>query len=293
MLDLPWLDERIVQWVGLKYTVLLYKVASLIVAIIILLATRHLPPLKRQFFERDPSISYYNFDDKDVCDSACLIGCGLGISFTIIFVTSFIYNKLNLDSKGLYFGHKKWEVWVSHMIGLGYATLTTAIVTNILKATIARPRPAFLYLCNYKGYYDAVHSGNFTSYNANTSPNTIGDYNSCLNFSEDTISSFPSGHASFSFACMTYSVYVLQRTFKTDNGYSFWGMLTYSPLIVALWIAGNAQILTYCTLLAILFILCYKNNNLTLLFYQFSSHFFLNALSFLFESFACSRLQAP
>jgi hypothetical protein len=239
MLNCSWLDEKAIQKVGLKNTIFLYKVIALLVVVIILLSTRHIPPLKRQFFERDPTISFYNYDDKDICNGACLIGCGLGISFTVIFATSFIYNKLSFDSEGLYFGHKKWEIWVSHMIGLGYATITTAIVTNILKATVARPRPAFFYLCNYKGYYDAVHSGNFTSYNANTTPNAIGDYNSCLNFSNDNIFSFPSGHSSFSFACMTFTVYVLQRTLKTDNGFSILGMLCYSPLIVSLWIAGK------------------------------------------------------
>jgi phosphatidate phosphatase len=110
-------------------------------------------------------------------------------------------------------------------------------VTNILKLTIARPRPVFFYLCNYKGYYDAVHSGNYTAYYAATNPDKIGDYNDCLNFTNDSVASFPSGHASFSFTCMTFTVMVLQDMLKIKNGFTLWGMLTYSPLIVSAWIA--------------------------------------------------------
>lgn len=258
MLEVPYIDKYFVHKLGYRWTFWFYRCIAVVIMVIILVATRSTVYLKmqpdRQFFERDPSLSYYNVNDYDTCDNSCLIGCSLGISLTINLVTSLFYfdsvkcNRFYDDKKEKESNYlscsggsgKKslaWETWGAHQLGLGYAILSTVIATNILKVTVARPRPSFFYLCNYKGYYNAIHSGDYTAYYASTNPNNIGDYSSCLNFHVDLIASFPSGHASLSFACMTFSVLMLQKMWKISNGFTLWGMLTYSPLIVSAWIA--------------------------------------------------------
>jgi len=71
-------------------------------------------------------------------------------------------------------------------------------------------------MCNYKGYRDALASNNFTYYLANTNPNVFGNLSDCWDntifTSWQSRSSYPSGHASYSFCGYTIfgllSIYV-------------------------------------------------------------------------------------
>ena len=94
-------------------------------------------------------------------------------------------------------------------------------------------------MSSYKGYADAVSSGNYTSYLSQTTTNAIGSYSDCLDTANlsDSISSFPSGHSSLSFAGMTFATLVLLKMFRVSDFGTLGGMLCFSPLVLASYIA--------------------------------------------------------
>jgi len=89
------------------------------------------------------------------------------------------------------------------LLGLAQAMGLTLAATNTVKFATSRPRPGFFFFCDYAGYAEALTSGNFTSYESATVAGRLGDTAFCRASAaevRDALSSFPSGHASLSFA---------------------------------------------------------------------------------------------
>jgi len=86
---------------------------------------------------------------------------------------------------------------------LALALVTNGVFSEFLKSFLGKKRPNFFAMCNYKGYRDALSANNLTNYLANTDPNHFGDMAYCLDqtvfISWQSRSSYPSGHASYSF----------------------------------------------------------------------------------------------
>jgi membrane-associated phospholipid phosphatase len=73
-----------------------------------------------------------------------------------------------------------------------------------------RPRPNFFAFCNYKGYYDAQISGDYSSYLNRTDPNAFVDHKECHPiYNLSPYASFPSGHASHTFATFTLASFII------------------------------------------------------------------------------------
>lgn len=121
--------------------------------------------------------------------------------------------------------------------------LITTSIFNTIKVIVGRHRPHFFALCNYAGYADAWASGNFSQYLSATEAGAIGSLSKCLASANvdhfDGFKSFPSGHASISFASMLYCVYLLRSILEVeeDRWISLRGILAASPLVLSTWIS--------------------------------------------------------
>jgi len=107
--------------------------------------------------------------------------------------------------------------------GVGIALFITVLLKNF----VGRLRPNFFAMCNYKGYRDAL-SGNDTLYLSLTTAGAVGSLDHCWETDIAKIHeaqySFPSGHASFAFAGLTFLTFFLfhvaPRYFKLMNSKS-------------------------------------------------------------------------
>lgn len=136
-----------------------------------------------------------------------------------------------------------WAKAISyHWLAVAQALLLTVAVTDTIKVATAFPRPNFFAYCNYAGYRDALASGNFSAYNKATAANAIGRISLCQAPEADVHEaqlSFPSGHASISFAGMTLAALFLRHALLVARGahVTLPALLAASPLILAAWIA--------------------------------------------------------
>jgi len=183
-------------------------------------------PFGRFFVERDPTLSYPYIADQSVPISFLVI-----ISYvipTIIIIGTQILFRLTKDRSKEVIDHP-CSAYTEHPlhphVGMIEALGLTLFITFILKNFVGRLRPNFFAYCNYKGYRNALMSGNFTSYNNITQAGVIGSIEFCLETSlaniNDSQSSFPSGHSSLSFAGLTflsfYLFHVAPHHFNTRN----------------------------------------------------------------------------
>lgn len=127
-------------------------------------------------------------------------------------------------------------------LGVLQALAIVFSITNLLKTMTGRQRPNFFALCNYAGYNDAITSGDFTSYFANTVFGAFGDLKKCQSdFSDvaESLRSFPSGHSSISFAGMTFAALYLRASFGVVKGVhvSVRAILSSFPWILSAYIA--------------------------------------------------------
>jgi diacylglycerol diphosphate phosphatase/phosphatidate phosphatase len=106
-------------------------------------------------------------------------------------------------------------------------------VTEYLKRGIGEPRPCAFYLCDYAGFAKAVNSGNYTNYYSETTFGKVGDFSKCVD--HDGFMSWPSGHASTSFASMLASSFLLHYTFEFQE--PIFNCVSYFPLIISTYIS--------------------------------------------------------
>lgn len=231
------------EWKSVKLSYI-SLVGAFIAFIIILGSTLKIENHHAQFFERDPALSYYFNGDQVPSHMLHLIT--YPISYGIVVVFSVLSRKFDTtDFKFLdWFGcsssviPKKIFILVTFAIGLSCAILTTQSVTIIMKKIVGRPRPSAFYLCNYKGYADAVDSGNFTLYNSLTVTNAVGNVSNCYGSPDDAFSSFPSGHSSESFCCMVFTTLLLRSLLEISerNFMSAANLVAFAPIVISAWI---------------------------------------------------------
>jgi len=177
-------------------------------------------PVPRFFVERDSELSYPYEPKEDVSDTS-LILISVVAPFVIIYICQIIFKfALKADVK-----EKRGLDFLLSGVSFLSAQAMTFIFSDLLKSFVGRKRPNFFAYCNYKGYRDALASGNFTAYIASTTPGVPGSMNYCLETDQSLLSdsgtSFPSLHASACFCGLLYAgffiVYLFSITYKKQQ----------------------------------------------------------------------------
>jgi len=183
-------------------------------------------PIPQTFFiEKDPTISYPYLTGQVSSENLYLISClipfGMLIICSIIMNIVFRYNHIkNLNNNKTYTNPTPYYIYKMIMFGLT-SFFVTSIITDILKNVTGVLRPNFFAYCNYNGYNDAIISGNFTNYNLKSEFGRIGSFSKCYNYNNDALRSFPSGHTSISFVCMTItSIIISYMSYYVSKNYN-------------------------------------------------------------------------
>lgn len=190
-----------------------------------------------QFFEKDLSISYYKLTGEIVSNSLLMEIC---VPVPFVATASVFFAPGDATKK------TRFVKTVVILVGLFMSGLTSSIATYVLKKVVGRPRPVALYNCDYLGYQTAVQSGNFTAYNSLAVFGRVGSVANCWvqDQTSDMWSSFPSGHATLSFATLAYAFFALRLTLKIDGRlhYGWRNILAYSPIVLCTWISASRVI---------------------------------------------------
>ena len=188
------------------------------------------------FIERDPAISFpYKSSQVPV---SMLEGIAIGVPLAFIAICTLFFLKYK-QAKSLYvLGNTSYYL----IFSLAQCLLGTDAVTNTIKVLVLRPRPNFLAYCNYKGYYDAMQSGNYSAYNHATTAGVVGSTANCLSQSHfpDAVLSFPSGHSSTSWAGMTFISLLLKYAIEQHEPFrllSWHGAVFIAPLYLSAWVS--------------------------------------------------------
>ncbi|PGH01714.1 hypothetical protein GX51_05030 [Blastomyces parvus] len=166
-------------------------------------------PNRNPFSLTDPSISY-PFAAHETVRTTVLIVISLVAPAVIIFLGSIFFIPSLTASKhapkAAVWRRKLWE-WVVGWMGLGIAYAGTYASTEALKVIYGKPRPDLLSRCNPNLSNIAAHVVGGLGEKLDGAPLLVS-YTICQNTSEqltwDGFVSFPSGHASLSFAGLTY-----------------------------------------------------------------------------------------
>ena len=131
------------------------------------------------------------------------------------------------------------------LVGLAEALLLNGAASDVLKFAVGKPRPNFFALCDYKGYAAATKTGDYAAYLNATVAGALGDASFCAGAAaavRDAQSSFPSGHASFSWAGMAFLALFLCRA-ATAPRRQRWALATLllaaPPLVLAGWVCAT------------------------------------------------------
>lgn len=224
--------------IGVINTYFIYIFITLCTFVLLLQYIAFIPFNKRQFFEKDPSLSYYDTArDEMPVERLYMVSTIVPI---IVLILVFYFNKLKWNNTPL--SHfTKTQIFIFLLLTLVYTLLSTECVIQMIKTFVSRPRPDFFYLCNYKGYADAIKNNDFTEYNNNTTANVLGNFDGCFNqhMVKKAVSSFPSNHAGMSFASMIFTTFSLQFLFDITNFFTLFGIISFSPLLISFQISLN------------------------------------------------------
>ncbi|KAI9808808.1 MAG: hypothetical protein M1826_004065 [Phylliscum demangeonii] len=192
-----------------KRLLLSYVVDWIVIILMVVIAVifnQHKPNM-RPFSLGDPNLSY-PFVQHEKITNAVLITLSLIVPAVVIFLVCLIFvpgpTVPRRTSGAVYWQRKIWE-WNAGWLGLGLALALTFLITDGMKNLFGKPRPDLLSRCNpdlsrvgqdaVGGYGDQLSGGSFLVSAA------ICRNRSLLN---DAFRSFPSGHASTSWAGLTY-----------------------------------------------------------------------------------------
>lgn len=188
-------------------------------------------PRPMPFYERDPTLSYDYVRPATVPTTMLALlsvlipgGCMLAYVASCALV--------HAAPRALAVRSAAW-----HCLAVAQALLLTMAITDTIKVATGFPRPNFYSYCDYAG-----RRSNASAYLAATNPNVLGDVRRCLAPEADVHESqlsFPSGHASISFAGMTLTALFARHALGVRPGAHFSpsALLAASPLILAAWIA--------------------------------------------------------
>lgn len=193
----------------------------------------------REFYEQDPDLSYYSTNTDIVSDTNLYLINIIPVSIIIVIIFGLSKPVEFIDSK---------VKEVVYIVIIYFLTICTNIlITEILKKFFGKPRPSIYYLCNYQGFRDGIQSNNLTQYYLLTNSHNLANTDLCWDQSAlpNAVSSFPSGHTSFSFCSQTFLVVILNWLFSSFSysvNYNIYCLsklkfLSYIPLILAGWIS--------------------------------------------------------
>ena len=119
-----------------------------------------------------------------------------------------------------------------------YCCLTcTMMFTEVIKCVVGMPRPNFMAMCDYQKF-----NSNYTFYEENVIPGAILDINDCYADNlkiDDSISSFPSGHSSYTFS-IAFSIFILLIV----SGAKWLHIISFGAFILAFYV-GISRIMDY------------------------------------------------
>ena len=177
---------------------------------------------ENDFFEQDLALSYHFSKDTIETQTLWLINFFVIVGALIITAFTNDNNVLKFDKLILF-----------SFFAYNSIVITDAL-TEYLKRAIGEPRPCAFYLCNYKGYANAVNSGNYTEYYKQTTFGNIGNFSNCEDI--DAFMSWPSGHASTSFSAMLISAIIIEQNIKDHVIYPI-NLISYVLLAISTYIA--------------------------------------------------------
>lgn len=220
-------------------------ISTIIVALATLFSRLYFPSYENFFVERDPSFSCpYHHGPLESVPNWLVILLAIPVSMAIIAAIQLFFRYFLLK-KYDYIAPRAINHFLSQLAFLE-AVFMTLFITEFLKSYIGRKRPNFYAYCNYKGYRDALESGNFTSYFELTVPGAPGSLSYCYDQDphvlKDSQASFPSGHSSsifcgFSFVGMFVLYLFHQLAPKEKNFLKL--MVAYAFTFLALVVGGT------------------------------------------------------
>ncbi|KAF2266810.1 PAP2-domain-containing protein [Lojkania enalia] len=169
----------------------------------------YLKPFHRPFSLVDLSISY-PFETDETIPTWLLVLAALIIPALIVFVVSLVFvpgpTVSKRTSKVLIWRRKIWE-WNAGWMGLGLSLATAFLITQGMKLLFGKPRPDLLSRC--RPNLDLIRSSEVSTTGVRFSPLwVLVTSDICTNTDDDILQdgfkSFPSGHASFSWAGLLY-----------------------------------------------------------------------------------------
>ncbi|KAF7118282.1 hypothetical protein CNMCM5793_007698 [Aspergillus hiratsukae] len=191
-------------------------------------------PNHRPFSLTDPSISF-PYREHDTVSTAVLVVVALIAPAVIIVIAAILIpistNDQNVSRSSLW-KYKLWE-WNAGWMGLAAACAWAWMATEGLKDLYGKPRPDMLARCNPDLSKIATYavSGLGEKLEGAT---TLVTWEICRNKSSvltnDGFSSFPSGHASFSFAGLTYLTLWLCSKFSIGFPYLGHSLFNQNPI---------------------------------------------------------------
>jgi membrane-associated phospholipid phosphatase len=190
------------------------------------------------FFEQDPQFSHPYFAKERVPNSLLYTLCfpvPIGIWFLCVGLSYwFFYTRFTGETNKLMFR----KLFLYLLVAFALAGIMTVVFTDAIKLYIGEPRPHFFDHCNYQYF-----ATNQTYYYLHTSTRQQGNANYCRSSNAgditESLSSFPSGHASSAF-CAATSIFFFFYHCQCRSI-----LIWLSPFIVATYIAATRVLDNY------------------------------------------------
>jgi len=183
-------------------------------------------PFDRFFVERDPALSYPYSPNQSV-SVPVLIVVAVIVPMIIVFISQILFHTTKKRMR-TFLDHPistyTENIFMPHLAMI-QSVIFSIFITLVLKSYVGRLRPNFFAMCNYKGYRNALISGNFTAYDNLTVSGAVGSLSHCWETDSSVVHeaqySFPSGHASLAFSGLIYLslflYHITPHSFKFQN----------------------------------------------------------------------------
>ena len=197
------------------------------IAFIVVLEINIIPVSKRGFFCSDTSIKY-PYQEATISGGLLLLLNSIPSIITFVVGERFVVNDKGKSLKkdvteqpNSPFGNHLWYIRVIKLVLMcSWSTLVTMVLTSVIKTVVGFPRPNFLEVCNP----NITCASNNTNFNIDyicQGMEVHGDGNLIFTTQLKGVNqarrSFPSGHASFSAAAMTFLVLYVEKRINFSN----------------------------------------------------------------------------
>lgn len=230
-----WIDFRNFKyhWIDTLMSVVLWLIGALV--------QQYGQPFHRYFSERDPTLSYPYVTTVQV--PTWLLFC---LAWFVPAIVMFCAQLLLLKRFGdVSRNHKVAKFFLAQLV-LFQALGLTLFLTSLSKVFFGRQRPNFYAFCDYKGYRNAVATGDFTEYFSLTQEGVQGHISFCRASEGDvkeSMFSHPSGHASLSFCGLGFLSLFLHHmllSHRPTKRNHLWKAIVFAvPMFVAIMVAAT------------------------------------------------------